>query len=63
MAPAPALEADDVDPETTKAILRRATVAMEVLAGSGEHARVAMPKEKRNQLFKMEGARGRVAQD
>ena len=49
--------------EASKTMLQRATVALEVIAGSGEMARVSMLKSKRSQLFKLEGVRGRVAQD
>ena len=59
---ADATGADDFA-EASKTMLQRATVALEVIAGSGEMARVSMPKSKRSQLFKLEGARGRVAQD
>ena len=59
---ADAAGADDLA-EASKTMLQRATVALEVIAGSGEMARVSMPKSKRSQLFKLEGARGRVAQD
>ena len=45
------------------AMLQRATAALEVLAGTGESTRVAMPKTLGGQLFKLDGARGRVAQD
>ena len=45
--------------DASQSMLQRATVALEVIAGSGEMARVTMPKAKRSQLFKMEGARGR----
>ena len=34
-----------------------------MIAGPGEMARVMMPKSRRSHLFKLEGARGRVAQD
>ena len=47
--------------EASQSMLQRATVALKVIAGSGETARVTMPQAKRSQLFKMEGARGRVA--
>ena len=65
VTPAPgagAARAEEVA-EASQIMLQRATVALEVIAGSGEMARVTMPKTKRSQLFKMEGARGRVAQD
>ena len=63
--PAPAAGATGAEEgaEAAQTMLQRATVALEVIAGSGEMARVMMPKTKRSQLFKLEGARGRVAQD
>ena len=63
--PAPAAGAAGAEEgaEAAQTMLQRATVALEVIAGSGEMARVSMPKSKRSQLFKLEGARGRVAQD
>ena len=41
--------------EASQTMLQRLTVALELIAGSGEMARVTMPKTKRSQLFKMEG--------
>ena len=57
MAPHPPTDTDAMGGESdaANAMLQRATVALEVLAGSGEQARVSMPKTKRSQLFKMEG--------
>ena len=49
--------------EASQTMLQRLTVALELIAGSGEMARVTMRKTKRSQLFKMDGARGQVAQD
>ena len=43
-------------------MLERTTAALEVLA-AGDHGRVGMPKAPASQLFKLDGARGRVAQD
>ena len=44
-------------------MLERTTTALEMLAGAGDHGRVGMPKAAGSQLFKLDGARGRVAQD
>ena len=44
--------------EASQNMLQRATVALEVIAGSGEMARVTMPKSRRSKLFKLEGALG-----
>ena len=52
---------DPSDPALT--MLHRATSALELLAGSGEAGRVSLPKGMGGQLFKLDGARGRVAQD
>ena len=61
--PAPAAGAAGAEEvaEASQTMLQRATVALEVIAGSGEMARVMMLKTKRSQLFKLEVARGRVA--
>ncbi len=60
-ATSPARQPDPSDPTLT--MLHRATSALELLAGSGDAGRVSMPKGLGSQLFKLDGARGRVAQD
>ena len=54
-------QSDPANPTLT--MLDRATSALELLASSGEAGRISMPKSFGSQLFKLEGARGRVAQD